>query len=305
MSIVLRSLCIVACALAVCANPQKNVNIQSRIAGPHTAATAGQFSYMASIRSTSLTSLTRSHICGGSVIAAKWILTAAHCLCNEYINQILDLVASLLPPALPVVKILNKMVCHAVDPRKLTVVTGSNYLNAGGTEISVQSVAQHPDYDSQLIINDIAVIELKSETTATRILLSGVVPINTIFLLSGWGLESGTATILPNELQTAELDQMDTLICEAVITAAVPSAVVNDNNLCSYDESSPCPGDSGSPLTAVLSLSAGAARVQVGIVSYGISTETSVCDNDYPSIYTNVPRFCSFVYNATGVNCVV
>lgn len=47
-----------------------------RIVGGEDAA-KGQFPYQISLR------MQNSHICGGSIIAEKWILTAAHCVVDE------------------------------------------------------------------------------------------------------------------------------------------------------------------------------------------------------------------------------
>lgn len=58
------------CSTAL-ANP-----LTGRIVGGEDAA-KGQFPYQISLR------MQNSHICGGSIIAEKWILTAAHCVVDE------------------------------------------------------------------------------------------------------------------------------------------------------------------------------------------------------------------------------
>lgn len=110
MSLLWRILLAVACVLAVCAVPQRNFAVQSRIAGAHSNAASGQFSFMGSIQTYSTLSLSfeKYHTCGGSIISDKWVVTAGHCLCNGYLNKIADALAAGLPIK-PLTKLLSTL----------------------------------------------------------------------------------------------------------------------------------------------------------------------------------------------------
>ena len=75
------------------------------------------------------------HICGGTIINEKFILTAAHCV---YGKNVLD----------------------------LKVILGTDKLNfrsASSTEHKIMNISIHPSYDPLYFYNDAAVLELEEE----------------------------------------------------------------------------------------------------------------------------------------------
>lgn len=104
-----------------------------------------------------------SHICGGSIISSRWVLTAGHC--TSYQN-----------------------------PSNLRVRIGSS-LHAGGGELhAIKRVIQHERYDAWQIDYDFSLLELETELNlgerAQPVLLAEqdeVVADGTAAVVSGWG----------------------------------------------------------------------------------------------------------------------
>lgn len=220
------------------------------------AAPDGEYPFMASLQSNG------SPFCGGSVIAARWVLTAAHCVDDG-------------------------------SAAGLSVVVGTNDLNAGGQRIAVSQVHVHPNYDGD---HDVALLRLASATAAAPIRIPTVgedgfevdgAPVT----VAGWG--DRTPLLGGGLLTTSQLQ-------------AVQLAVVGDDECSSFQDPASevcaaaflkdsCQGDSGGPLFAETA----SGPVQIGIVSYGLGCAVP----GSPGVYaeTNNPSIRSFIAGLAGV----
>ncbi|XP_046369158.1 fibrinolytic enzyme, isozyme C-like [Haliotis rufescens] len=244
----------------------------SRIVGGSEAAPHSH-PYIASLQRATL-GIFWSHSCGCSLISPSWCLTAAHCV-------------------------------DGASSSSLRVQLGEHSLSSsesGEQRIGVRRVVMHPGYNGNAAgyPNDIALLELNSAATiSSTVQLIDISPEGASYegqdvIISGWGRTVGGGT-LPDRLQEVTMQKISNAECTQR-WAPVSGASINDQHICIYDSSqqaSACNGDSGGPM---IIRSSGQADVLVGVTSWGIST----CGGDYPSVYTRVSEFISWINSYVG-----
>lgn len=130
-------------------------NWNGRIVGGETA-TPHQFPYQVSLRSA-----TNSHFCGGSIITADWVLTAAHCTIDG-------------------------------TPASTRVIVNAHHFSNDGVTYETQRIENHENYDPEDLTFDIALIQtaesiLFSDTVAPIAISSEFVGAGIRVRVSGWG----------------------------------------------------------------------------------------------------------------------
>ncbi len=200
--------------------------------------------------------------CGGSILDATHVLTAAHCVDAE-----------------------GTTVQH--PPADFTVVAGASTTLGSSTTRQVTGVShvrQHP-YFTRLpeTKDDVAVLTLSKALTLSQAMNAEAIPLvpigatpapGTPLSVSGYGLENGAENAEPNgKLYSTSLTAVASDPCRGAV--GVNSAVL----LCAISStSSTCRGDSGGALTE------GNPAVQVGIVDFGLQG----CPAERPDGFTNV-----------------
>uniref|UniRef100_A0A023EM71 Putative serine-type enodpeptidase n=1 Tax=Aedes albopictus TaxID=7160 RepID=A0A023EM71_AEDAL len=186
-------------AVALEAKPRSNVVFDTssppvnRIVGG-TSASANLFPYQVALFLKGLFN------CGGSLITAKWVLTAAHCV------------------------ISGNQVAH---PSLMVVLAGTVYLNRGGVLRTVRRIIPHEGYGNHQ--NDIAVMELQQayqlgSSISTIALWRTEVPTGSNVIIIGWGrlytggpisnvLQYNWATTLPKLACAREYGIIFGLLC--------------------------------------------------------------------------------------------
>ncbi|MEU6572252.1 serine protease [Streptomyces sp. NPDC046805] len=203
-----------------------------------------------------ITDAAGSQFCGGTLVAARKVVTAAHCMTGETTGGI-------------------------------RVVGGRTYLNGtNGTVSRVSSIWVHPKYSDAANGNDVAVLTLStpmSYSPASYVSSSqtSVYAAGTTARILGWGTtaENGGAS---NQLRTATLPVVSDSTCKSsygsdfvqtdMVCAGYPSGGVDT-----------CQGDSGGPLII--------GGVLAGITSWG----EGCAEAGHPGVYTRLTTFSDLV----------
>ncbi|ELT99465.1 hypothetical protein CAPTEDRAFT_153991 [Capitella teleta] len=203
-----------------------------------------------------------SHICGGSIISANKIVSAAHCTQGSASGY--------------------------------RIRTGSTSRSRGGQVHQVIRVVNHPFYCGSCagFPNDISVLTLRDGVVyGTNVqaigLASGKDFAGETCTITGWG-RTGSSNFLPTNLQGVDIGIISNQECISALSS-LGGAKINDGHICIYDSekrTGSCNGDSGGPLKCGSSLA--------GVTSWGVSSYSS-CLQSYPSVYTRVSHFKSWL----------
>ncbi|MGV9562218.1 S1 family peptidase [Streptomyces sp. NPDC003480] len=203
-----------------------------------------------------ITDASGNQFCGGTLVAAKKVVTAAHCMAGESTGSV-------------------------------RVVGGRTYLNGtNGTVSKVSRIWVNPDYTDAANGDDVAVLTLSSSmpyTTASYVSSSqtGVYAAGTTARIVGWGTtsENGNSS---NQLRTATVP----IVSDSGCRSSYGSDFVQSDMVCAGYASGgvdTCQGDSGGPLLI--------GGVLAGITSWG----NGCAEAGYPGIYTRLTTFSSLV----------
>jgi len=203
-----------------------------------------------------ITDASQNQFCGGTLVAANKVVTAAHCMVGETTSSV-------------------------------RVVGGRTYLNGtNGTVSKVSKIWINPDYTDATNGDDVAVLTLStamSYTTASYVSASqtSVYAAGTTARILGWGTtsESGSSS---NQLRTATVP----IVSDSSCASSYGSDFVASDMVCAGYTSGgvdTCQGDSGGPLLI--------GGVLAGITSWG----EGCAEAGYPGVYTRLTTFSSLV----------
>merc|ERR1711936_382989 len=207
-------------------------------------------------------------MCGATLLNKRYVMTAMHCV---------------------------------EEASSLLVALGEHNIKADienhrAKKIAVERVIKRPDYDTNSVNNDIALLRLAEDVEMTSNIVPACLPTSSSqqyagwqALVSGWGTTStggATSDVLKETSQTI----LANTAAECVQGAGGPgsTAAVPGTKLCAYKQGTDsCQGDSGGPLVV---MEAGRWTV-VGVVSYGFGCATT----GFAGVYARVTNYLSWI----------
>src|SRR4051794_18104287 len=168
--------------------------------------------------------------CGGSLLGARTVLTAAHCA------------------------------ARVADGGAEVLAGRTNLLDTGGQRVRVVSVAIHPGFDAATFRNDVALLRLAAPVGRATMTLGSAPAPGTSATVLGWGALAEGQRTQTAWLQAGSVPVLDDASCAAALAPGFDPAT----QLCAGApgvSADACQGDSGGPLVV--------GSVQVGVISNG------------------------------------
>ena len=212
-------------------------------------------------------STAQSQFCAGTVVADRWVLTAAHCVSPGGI---------------------------VTAPEDLKILANSFDLNnPSESAMDVRQIIVHEEFTTASLSNDVALIELSAATTAPITPISLVGPeLNESLLVAGWGalqhIEGEGSFDFPSTLHAVNVAALPGEQCN---TLPAYQGMVDETMICAGFPSGGrdhCHGDSGGPLYQ----SDGAGSLKLaGVVSWAIGCGLE----GRPGVYADVAHFQDWI----------
>ncbi|MEU4035004.1 S1 family peptidase [Streptomyces collinus] len=243
-----------AAATALVASPTATAAPQPIVGGTTTTTAAYPFVMQ-------ITDASGSQFCGGTLVAARKVVTAAHCMVGETTSSV-------------------------------RVVGGRTNLNGtDGTVSKVGKIWVNPDYSDATDGDDVAVLTLTTSmpykaapyVTSSQ---TGLYASGTTARILGWGTtsENGSSS---NQLRTATVP----IVSDSSCKSSYGTDFVKSDMVCAGYTSGgvdTCQGDSGGPLLI--------GGVLAGITSWG----EGCAEAGYPGVYTRLTTFSDLVTAQVG-----
>jgi len=266
---------------STCANLPSFMLNADRIVGGQDA--TSEIPWQVSVRAGMNTNLQGGHWCGGTILDAKTILSAAHCFF-----------------AGPTLGNSGKEFVNVLNPFIKAGITDVDASNAQVGEIEKFVWNMENEYDDQTKQNDIIILKLKSPLSLNSKVQSACLPsanwapendINNKCFVSGWGALKHAGNS-PKTLQWVKVPAISNEKCSQSgygQSPYAPGTITNDMMCAGFDQGGKdaCQGDSGGPLVC----QNGNSAVISGVVSWGHGCAFA----NYAGIYSKVTVFLDWI----------
>uniref|UniRef100_W8C6R3 Collagenase n=1 Tax=Ceratitis capitata TaxID=7213 RepID=W8C6R3_CERCA len=241
--------------------------IQNRIISG-SPASLGQFPWQVILKNDAEEDL----LCGGSIIATNWVLTAAHCTYGK--TSVFLMFGTV-------------------------IFNNPNALNMTSTQLYI-----HPNFNIKTLNYDVSLIQLPAPLSFTTYIqpiqlvtneYANVSFIGRVAIIAGFGLTDDDYLESSDVLLYAFVDIINNNQCADVFG----TDVVLSSTLCARGENgsdmSICSGDSGGPL---ITKDLSGTWMQIGINSF---VAEDMCTMKYPSGYARLTSFLDYISQVTGI----
>jgi len=195
--------------------------------------------------------------CGGTLISAREVLTAAHCTYDRMKSRI-------------------------------KVIVGENDItDAEQIKLNVAEVLIHPMYNKTNYNNDFSILRLASPVSFSSKISPVCLPSNVsdnftgeVATVTGWGSLGGTGNQIPEILQEVNVTIITNDVCKSAPSRFYKKSISEAMLCASAPGKDSCQGDSGGPLTVVEN----GRGTLVGVVSWGQGCALP----KFPGVYARV-----------------